>query len=386
MRIVAMADLHLGFRRHPARIEGRNAREVDVEKAWAEAVEKAIDLAPDLVTIAGDVFHHPRVSMHAVKAFRDGLRMLSAHNIQVVVLEGNHDAAKTAEVLTPVIIPDDLEGVHTVHRPERLRIHTRDGSEIANVACFPYVDRGDGYSYHLEPDQSADLNILVMHAAVKGHAEGDTLPFFYGGDGKALDVGRVADDWDVVACGDYHTFTRLHPTRPAFYSGSLERTSSNVWQEDEEKGFVFIDTEEDRFDFIEVYTRPMRSFQLSELGESEVNADALNRAMGRLVDDVHLADFMVRLKVDEFPRNERQHIDWGRVRLLKEECLHFYLDLRYSKAEFVDIGDRRSRSGALSLAEEAVRFSRDSDPEAAALFLRYLGVEAEAEELAKAAP
>ena len=56
MRIAALSDLHLGYRRFPATVEGRNAREVDVEAAWYLAVEAVVRAQPNLITIAGDVF------------------------------------------------------------------------------------------------------------------------------------------------------------------------------------------------------------------------------------------------------------------------------------------------------------------------------------------
>ena len=39
---------------------GRNQRELDVEHAWSRVVDAVVARDPDLVTIAGDVFHHPR--------------------------------------------------------------------------------------------------------------------------------------------------------------------------------------------------------------------------------------------------------------------------------------------------------------------------------------
>ena len=74
MRLVHLADLHLGFRQYqrltPA---GVNQREADVARSFVRAVDQTIALRPDLVVIAGDVFHTVRPSnpaiLHAFKQF-----------------------------------------------------------------------------------------------------------------------------------------------------------------------------------------------------------------------------------------------------------------------------------------------------------------------------
>jgi DNA repair exonuclease SbcCD nuclease subunit len=74
VRLVHLADLHLGFRQYqrltPA---GVNQREADVARSFARAVDKTVALRPDLVVIAGDVFHTVRPSnpaiLHAFKQF-----------------------------------------------------------------------------------------------------------------------------------------------------------------------------------------------------------------------------------------------------------------------------------------------------------------------------
>lgn len=381
MRGASLADLHLGFRTYPSTTDGRNTREVDTEAAWNAAVEGVIEaLDPgDIVTIAGDIFHHPRVSDFAKKAFLDGVwRMLDAGLI-VVILQGNHDAGRTSDVLTPVMLAEfKHDNLFIVTTPERLLVGV--GGKVVSIACFPYVTGEVEGSYRLEPDPSADVNVLVMHAAVKGAADGDTLPFFYGGGGNALDVGREAERWDVIACGDYHEFTRLHPDRLVFYSGSLERTSSNIWVEHAPKGWVLWDTALDPAEscmtLVEVPTREMKDITYS----GEVTAAGVNDALWTIDDGEFLAGAIVRLKVDDFPKTEREHVDWALVRKIKSSCCHFNLDIRYAKAEGVSLD--REDGGRRTLEEEAVAFFADDSPEVRKLALHHLGIEAEAEEVA----
>lgn len=378
MRGASLADIHLGFRAYPATIDGRNAREVDVERAWFDAIDGIVEYAPEIVTIAGDVFHHPRVSDYAKLAYLAGLRrLLRSTDAAIIVLQGNHDAGKTADVLTPLeLAPDDRgDRLWIVTDPQRIRFETA-GEEVA-VAAFPYVTRGDGETYRLEPRDDADVNLLVMHAAVKGSTDGgDTLPFFYGAGDQSLDVAREADRWDVIAVGDYHEFTVLHPDALAFYSGSLERTSSNIWAETKPKGWVAWDTEAGTMELRKVEGREMDDIQF----DGEPTAEALNRLLEDLAAVNDRTGWIVRLKVEEFPREEREHIDWRTVRGLKQTCLHFYLDIRYARPDIADLGDRRDRGGVVSLAEESRRFFEEDDADVREAAFSYLGVSADAEE------
>jgi DNA repair exonuclease SbcCD nuclease subunit len=392
----ALSDLHLGFRAFPSVTGGRNTREQDVEAAWRTAVDQIIaTLEPgEVVTIAGDIFHHPRVSDFAKKAFLDGVRRLLAHGLVVIILQGNHDAGRTADVLTPIMLAEGMgERLYVVTEPERIRvcIHPKDkGAWVhpdeceahVSVACFPFVTRAAAETYRLDPDPEADFNILVMHAAVNGDAGGDTLPYFYGGD-QALDVGREADRWDVIHCGDYHEFRRLHPTRCVFYPGSIERTSSNIWAEEAPKGWVLWDVSEGTMEFREIPGRPMRDIEASWPMEGP-SAEVLNLELSELAEDPEIAGAIVRLKVDDFPKAERDHIDQELVRKLRGICTHFYLDLRYAKAEFTDIGDRRDRERGMTLAAEANAFFAEDPEDVRSLAIGYLGIEADVEEVEEA--
>src|SRR5215208_3562952 len=57
MRLIHISDLHLGFRQYQRQTPiGVNQREWDVAMAFKRAIDKIIEVAPDIVLIAGDVF------------------------------------------------------------------------------------------------------------------------------------------------------------------------------------------------------------------------------------------------------------------------------------------------------------------------------------------
>jgi len=71
VRLLHLSDLHLGFRQFqrttPA---GINQREWDVAQSFTRAIDRVIELRPDLVLIAGDVFHTVRPTNPAILAQR----------------------------------------------------------------------------------------------------------------------------------------------------------------------------------------------------------------------------------------------------------------------------------------------------------------------------
>ncbi len=373
MRAVAIADVHLGFKGPGRTAAGRNQRELDVEAAWDAAVATVLaEPGVDLVTIAGDVFHHPRVSHHAVRAYRRGIRKITEAGIPVVVAQGNHDAAKNADTLSPIFIPEDLPGLHIVTEPARVEITARSTGERVSVAVFPFVALGTGESYRVEPDASADVNVLLVHAAVKAGADGRALPHFYGSDG-ALDVDREAGRWDAICLGDYHEFTRLHPTELVFYSGAVERTSSNIWKENGPKGVVVYDTAAGEMRLVEHATRPMFDLDLDDiLRDYAASSDTVNAALRNIEGQHDCADALVRLRVDDFPRDERTAIDWSLVREIKRRCAHFLLDLHLAAARTtVESGDRRAGERR-SIEDEAREALKDEEPAVAELVMHFL--------------
>ncbi len=375
MRAIALSDLHLGYRAYSRIESGRNAREQDVERALERAVDIIVAQQPDLVTIAGDVFHVVRPSLHAVKAYRDALRRISEEtNAHVVVIPGNHDAPKTAETLSPVVIPDDLHRVHVVLTAQWLDLDLASG-ERAAVLCVPHDNLGAAATFDPSDAPPADVRVLVIHAAVKTSAVADALPHFYAGD-LAVDVGMLAQHFDIVACGDFHEYRELDPTFLAFYSGSIERTSSNIWPETEPKGVVLVDTHACTLELLPIEARPMFDYDWAEdfaLDDLDLIAPLpyysdVNAALMKLAANEMHRGAIVRLVVEDLPRDEYSLIDRKLTAQLRELCFHFQLDVRFQERELTSV----ARAGH-SLDEEAARFfAEDPEPvrDTALIYLR----------------
>jgi DNA repair protein SbcD/Mre11 len=380
VKIAALADLHLGFTAYTATTRGRNTREVDVEIAFDHAIETILKEKPDIVTVAGDIFHNLRPTMHALLAFRDGIRRLSDAGIITILISGNHEAPKTASTASPMLIPADLPHVYARTEPDIIELNIRDTS--VSIFCVPHVSLigkdTDGPTF--EPNKECDLNILLMHAAVKSTAAPGALPYFYTGT-NAIDVGRLAEAWDAILLGDYHDFTRLHPSRSVFYSGSIERTSTNIWIEKAPKGVVFIDTSKPgELTFKEIPTRQMFNINLAEHSDEPPSADMINEIMSHALEDETVKNSIYRLFVPNFPRADRPLIDRQVERRLKGHALHFQLETRADKKELDGSTANELRSGK-SLEDAARKHFQDYKPEIKKKVFALLSIEGKPEDL-----
>jgi DNA repair exonuclease SbcCD nuclease subunit len=97
---VHAADLHLGYAQY-----GLEVRREDFERAFQELIDKTIELKPDFMIIAGDLFHNARPSNVTLEnAIRNFGRLREA-GIPVLTVDGSHDSAPnivTGTILNPL--------------------------------------------------------------------------------------------------------------------------------------------------------------------------------------------------------------------------------------------------------------------------------------------
>ena len=94
MRLVHLSDLHLGFRQFQRQTAaGINQREADVATVFRGVIDRIIAVAPDVVVLAGDIFHNVRPPNPAIlHAFAQFSRLTAAlPDAIVVMIAGNHD-------------------------------------------------------------------------------------------------------------------------------------------------------------------------------------------------------------------------------------------------------------------------------------------------------
>jgi exonuclease SbcD len=136
VRFLHTGDWHIG-----KAIRGRTR--IDEHAAVLdEVVAMAVDRAVDAVLIAGDVYEHRAPPPDADAVVFDALLRLHDAGIRVVVIPGNHDSAPRLEAFGKLLRPLGVEVGARVLPPDRggvVAVASRDGSEVVEVACVPFV-------------------------------------------------------------------------------------------------------------------------------------------------------------------------------------------------------------------------------------------------------
>jgi DNA repair protein SbcD/Mre11 len=331
VRLVHFSDLHLGFRQYYRLTPtGINQREADVARTVQRAIDRTIELRPDVVLIAGDVFHTVRPTnpaiLHAFHQFTRLVRELP--HALIVMIAGNHDTPRSAETGCILRLFTQL-GIHVVDGEPRLLQFPERGLSVLAVPDIPPVGRPA-----LVPDPSARYNVLLLH----GEVEGMLPAHLADADRAALEIRLEelgAPRWSYVALGHYHVYREIAPN--AYYSGSIDYTSANPWGELTEerlgglpgKGLI----EHDLATGAHVFHAIPGNRTLVDLpaiqarGSSAADVDA---AIFATVDSCPggIDDKIVRLVVREIPRHIARELDHRALRELKRRALHFHLDLR----------------------------------------------------------
>jgi exonuclease SbcD len=351
VKIAHLADLHLGYRAyHRATPRGVNQREADVAEAFRRAVAQVVELAPDLVLIAGDVFHAVRPSNTAIaEAFRQ-ISVLTERlpGVPVVMIAGNHDSPRSVDTGNILCLFREIDNVHVVFEECRaVKLPELD----ASVLCMPHVALSADHRTAIEPDPKAKHNLLLLHAEVLDK-EGEPRYRSEFGGAQVPESAIRPKAWTYVALGHHHMPAALAPN--AWYAGAVERTSAFIWQEKTPKGFLLFDTETGRADFHEVETRPL--VDLPWIEAKGLSGPEIDERIRVAVESLEggIAGKIVRQVVVDVPRALVRELNHRRVREWKAEALHFHLDPRPPEVR------RRVITGAparrLSLKEQVESF------------------------------
>lgn len=343
MKLAHLADLHLGFRqfeRQTAR--GGNQREADVAEAFRRAVDDVLEHRPDLIVVAGDVFHSVRPTNPAILFLFQQLQRLRGElpDAPIVMLAGDHDTPRSAETGTILKLYEVLGVEIVVDKPRRLTFPKLDTAVLAVPSQSLRAEDRPA----LRAERAASRNILLLH----GEVEGATGPAW-----RALNPGPSLvtraeigfAQWDYVALGNYHVAQEIEAN--GWYAGSLDYVTNNPWGElqDEKKlrtkgkGWVLVDNGRVSFRPIEA---PRRFIDLPLLDAAGLTAQELDARIAQRVHDAKgIDDQVVRLVVTNVARAVATDLDHPAIRAYKARALNFHLDLRRpeSRRERVAVGD-----------------------------------------------
>ncbi|HKI95656.1 MAG TPA: DNA repair exonuclease [Gemmatimonadales bacterium] len=337
MKLAHLADLHLGFRQYARQTsQGINQREADVAGAFRRALDGVIAEQPDIVLIAGDLFHSVRPTNTAIlDAFNQFRRLREAlPDAPIVIIAGNHDTPRSVETGTILKLFEAVEGVHVAALEARRFVFPELDCAVLAVPHAAWVGSPRPA---LERDPSARWNVLMVHGEVAGLLpHGDPALEYGGAVFEPRDL--AAGGWDYVALGHYHVATAVQPNQ--WYAGAPEFVSTNPWGEAREagdagapgrKGWLSVTLGGENgcavaFRAVPPARRVIDLEPIDAAGATAADVDGLIAA--RVAAAGGIAQQIVRQVVRNVARTTARDLDHAAIRALKADALHYQLDLR----------------------------------------------------------
>jgi DNA repair protein SbcD/Mre11 len=216
---VHAADLHLGYAQY-----GLEVRRQDFDNAFAELVDKTLDLKPEFMIVAGDLFHQPRPSNVTLENTIRSFKRLRDAGIPVLAVDGSHDSAPNS-ITSTILYPLDSAGL--IHYLPR-----HGGEWRKNGVCYVYGIPNFRTRHKTEealpafleqnpPKPRPDLaNIFVLHGAVD--SPGAAPPYME----AELPPDLIPDGFGYYAAGHVHErFLGKFKSGLLAYSGCTETVS-----------------------------------------------------------------------------------------------------------------------------------------------------------------
>lgn len=327
IKILHTADWHIGNFPGPEK-DGVNLRSVDTGDCINHLQMVAMLEKPDLIVIAGDLFHQARVwADRGLSEVKIAIRAIEALSeiAPIIVLRGtpNHDGAEQFAMLGKHFETDDSVRIVTSPTIETVPLINEDyAMSDLQVACLPGFDRGvyraryPGLSKEDEnlvfteelgnitlglrsactsnPDV---LKIFISHYTIPGsNTESGQTQFLAQFEPvitpEVLDAAR----FDLVAFGHIHRPQQLKSCNNAFYAGALNAMNFN--DEGQDRGFYIHTLEGTELVESKFYKTPHREFATIKLNDDDItllNNGALDYSLIERAYEENIKDKIVRV-------------------------------------------------------------------------------------------
>ena len=234
---VHASDLHLGYSQY-----GLEARRQDFDNVFAEIVDKTIELKPDFMIIAGDLFHHARPSNVTLENSIRSFKRLRDAGIPVLTVDGSHDSAPNT-ITGTILYPLDSAGlIYHLPRPEGACWRKPGCCYVYGVPNFRTRRKTEealpAFMAQKPPKPDPDVsNIFVFHAAVD--LPSVNPPYIE----AEIPPELLPDGFGYYAAGHVHKrFTGKFKTGILAYSGCTETVSYD--EAELKKGFFHVKVNE----------------------------------------------------------------------------------------------------------------------------------------------
>lgn len=314
MKFFHLADLHIGF---PLKANEKN---FDYAKQLNFIIEKAKEFHIDAMVIAGDVFHMRDPDVTSQRLFAKFIKDVALNGIEVLIVTGNHEGSPFRERNVHLDIYKELP-LNFMHISKLPEVYTIKG---VNFITLPYPFKTnllskDEYRGKSEEEVLNELNakllltldsllsniknhymnILVAHLPVSEGKQGSEMYVNFAKENPLSIEELDRENISYFALGHLHK-TQILQSRKFnhmfVYPGSLDRV--DFGEEQDKKGFYFVDTENTSPQFIEnPYAREFYTIEIeSDASFDEIDVEKVKRSITRIVingdleNEAHLRD------------------------------------------------------------------------------------------------
>jgi len=345
MKFIHLSDTHLGFSDYH-KIDpttGINQREQDFYNAWFHVIDRILELSPDFVVHAGDLFHTTRPTNRAIAVAMEGIQRVSERGIPFILISGNHSTPKiraTGSIFEAISL---FPHVHAAY--SGVYEHYTIGD--CQIHCIPHCSLSETLKTEFEKitaDPAAKYHVLVTHGSWAGQKT-----FSMGEFNEQLlpDLDTMLDiRFDYIALGHYHR--HLEISSRIVYSGSTEKTSFN--EAGQANGFVLADLAAATKTYIETKARPM--VKLGPIDCRSLNANLIYAELEHL-STPELDQALVSLTLSNVSHETLIKLDSRLIEGLFPQVFHLATHMTQINAS----GERQGTSATLgSLPVEFERF------------------------------
>ncbi|WP_354699067.1 SbcD-like subunit of palindrome specific endonuclease [Paraconexibacter sp. AEG42_29] len=317
MKIIHLADTHLGFRQFAGKLDPErqlNQRECDVYDAWHRAIDVAIERDVDAVIHAGDLFDSPRPTHRALSEALDGLSRLRDAGIPMVAIAGNHSTRRYRSGGSVFEILERFGLLAAWREPQTFRV-----GDVAFHAV-PHDADADAMKADIAgvvPDSGAAANVLMLHVGL------EAVPTSTYGEVNAVALSQeliARAPFDYIALGHLHRFQA--PQLNAIYPGSLDRL--DFADLEGEKAVLEVDLGAGAGAPGFVTRHPLETRAVIDVAVACAGCGPAEVAAGVVaaVDGTALEGAVVRVRLEELQRDVWGALDFGRFGELFAPCLH----------------------------------------------------------------
>ena len=209
LRLMHMADVHLGARHHDLGNQAAAQRERQFA-AFKRAVDIAITEKVDLVLICGDLFDSNSQPRRSIERAAAELRRLTDRHVRVVIIPGTHDCYETGSIYRVFDLPAMVagkaggeDGRCVVLTPDQPRVALPDLDATVHGFVAPTKTMATsplaGFDAR-ETGKGTRLQIGMIHGSryVAGQVDKDDVLF------NDREIG--ASNLDYLALGHWHSF------------------------------------------------------------------------------------------------------------------------------------------------------------------------------------